>query len=70
MQHPCSGGGGPHGVVPNVLDYDVIVSSNCSCTTTFTFEEIPLGSYGSPYLSASYGLNSLLLFYKDSFGIK
>ena len=33
----------PHGILANVLDSDIVVSLNSSCTITFTFRLISLG---------------------------
>ena len=40
-----------HGIVANVLDCDIKVSSNSSCTITCIFEIIPLGKVGASLYS-------------------
>ena len=51
---------GPSDIVANVLDYDIIVSSNLSRSLTFTFGLIPLGKVWIPSFLPSYGLNSII----------
>ena len=51
------------GMVANVLDCDIIVSSNSLHVITFTFRLIPLGKVWTLFFPAlSYDLNSTLVF--------
>ena len=61
--------GSPNGIVTNMLDWDIVVSSNSSCTIRFPFELMLLGKCFIPY-TAAIDLIIPLLFNKDSFGIK
>ena len=55
----------------NVLNCNIIVSSNSSCAIRFTFRMISLGKVWTPLSSPPMGLVvPLLFFHKGSFGIK